>query len=401
MTSHCFAKKIFIFFTLIFFPLIFSHSLSQLHAEIIQDDDFGFSLDIPEGFAIDDYSEDGMSYLFSHPNIPVSFLMKIINSENAKGSAEVLEENLNKLRAEKSIDTFKWNESICAISQFSMTLDKAYGGWAAVSPLPLAKNSYIVLISYSPAEQKDACSQFMISLINSLCVDTKYYNKPGIVMAYAFPDEGKKRLQLNVSGTKVNTSIDKVSEEAAQFFIDLEFSVFKLYANHKLWKEAWQRYYRMIYRDNYGRIEGCIKDITQRLIEEAEAAGSTDVNLYTAQKLLSWVQDFSYTRKNTSASESDFTSLPEALCGGGNDCDSRSMLICACMRYLGIESVLLISRDYSHAMTAVELDAPGQKFIPENSEIELLMGETTAKVTWGMIAQDMADRTKWIPVYLP
>ena len=52
-------------------------------------------------------------------------------------------------------------------------------------------------------------------------------------------------------------------------------------------------------------------------------------------------------------------------------------------------------------MAAVQIDAPGQKFIPENTDMELLMGETTAKVTWGMIAQDMADREKWIPVYLP
>ena len=29
---------------------------------------------------------------------------------------------------------------------------------------------------------------------------------------------------------------------------------------------------------------------------------------------------------------------------------------------------------------------------------EYLFGETTAKITWGMIAQNHADRTKWIPV---
>ncbi|MCR4733466.1 MAG: hypothetical protein K5829_00460 [Treponema sp.] len=385
-------------FFILFLILLLSFNL---HAEIISDEDFGFSLDIPEGFNIEDYSEDGMSYLFSHPNIPVHFLMKIVEGKNISSVKEALSQNLEKLTTEKNIDLFKWNESECAISLFNMTLDSSYSCWATSCQLPAAKNYYLFLMCYAPKEQMQGCNQFIMSLLNSLCIDQKYYNRPGIIVSYAYSDEGKKRIQLNVAGTKVNTSIDKIAEEASKFEIDSEFAVFKLYASHPLWKEAWQRYYRLIYRDNYGRIEDCLNDILTRLLEEAEALGCEDKNLYAAQKLLSWVQDFSYTRKNTSAEESDFTSLAAAICGEGNDCDCRSMLICACMRSLGVESVLLISREYSHAMAAVKLDAPGQTYIPEGSDIELLMGETTAKVTWGMIAQDMADRSKWIPVYLP
>ena len=53
--------------------------LQPLHAEKITDRDFHFSLDIPEGFEVADYTEDGMSYIFSHPNIPVTLVMKITN----------------------------------------------------------------------------------------------------------------------------------------------------------------------------------------------------------------------------------------------------------------------------------------------------------------------------------
>lgn len=395
--------------------LIFVFSATSVFAEIISDQDFGFSLDIPEGFEIEDYSEDGMSYLFLHPNIPVHFLMKIVqannssttssntaeNSSQSPSPADVLSENLDKLKAQKDITVFNWNQSECAISEFSMNLDAAYAGWATACELPAAKGFYLILMTYSPENLKDGCNQFMISLLNSLCIDQNFYNTPGMIVSYAYPDEGRKKIQLNVAGTKVNTSIDKIAEEAAKFEIDLEFSVFKLYATHKLWKEAWQRYYRLIYRDNYGRIEPCISDILERLGSEAEKNNAGDKNLYIAQKLLSWVQDFDYSRKNSTPDEADFTSLPAAICGAGNDCDSRSMLVCACMRSLGLEAVLLISREYSHAMAAVQLEAPGQKYVPENTDLELLMGETTAKVTWGMIAQDMADREKWIPVYLP
>ena len=59
---------------------------------------------------------------------------------------------------------------------------------------------------------------------------------------------------------------------------------------------------------------------------------------------------------------------------------------------------MLISREYSHAVAITQINAPGQKYLMESNKKEYLFGETTAKVTWGMIAQEHADRKKWIPV---
>ncbi len=111
---------------------------------------------------------------------------------------------------------------------------------------------------------------------------------------------------------------------------------------------------------------------------------------------LSWVQTFNYERAATK-NESDFTSLPASLCGKGSDCDSRSMLVSALLNYTGIDTAILISREYSHAVVVTDIPAPGQTFTMENGR-EYIFGETTSKVTWGMIAQDHADRKKWIPV---
>ena len=55
-------------------------------AEIIKDIDYGFSLDIPEGYALEEQSSDGNSLLFSHPNIPVTFVIKISNEKSAETS---------------------------------------------------------------------------------------------------------------------------------------------------------------------------------------------------------------------------------------------------------------------------------------------------------------------------
>ena len=181
----------------------------------------------------------------------------------------------------------------------------------------------------------------------------------------------------------------------------MEYTVLLLYAKHNLWKEAWQRYYRMVYRDSFGRLARFSSDVIKQLYPWAKNSNPENPELAYAQAILSWVQTFNYKRDNATASTTDFTNLPAVLCGEGNDCDSRSMLVCLLLRAAGIESFMLISREYSHAMTVFENPAPGQKYEVEGTGREFLMGETTAKVTWGTIAKEHADRIKWIPVFLP
>lgn len=386
MTRFC--KKLFYFLFIIF--AITSYSFS----EQITDRDFGFSLDIPEGFEIADYTEDGMSYVFSHPNIPVTLVMKLTEEKNAKSAAEVLNKNLKKLNASGETDSFKWNGTVCGISYFSMSLDDNYSGWAVSAPVKI-QDYYVILLCYAP-ESKKGCEQFIISTINSLSINNEYLNTPGIITSYAFPPEGSESVLLKIGGKEIKTSLDKSDEEAAKFVTDLEYSVLNLYANHKMWKEAWQRYYRMIYRDNAGRLQQTAKNIYDSIYPELKKSKQQDADIKYAQALLCWVQTFGYERAQSKI-ESDFTSLPASIKGKGSDCDSRSMLVSVLLNYTGIDTAMLISREYSHAVVVTDIPAPGQTFTMENGR-EYLFGETTARVTWGMLAQDQADRTKWIPV---
>ena len=388
MTRFCTLKK---FFALSFIFLAFT-ALS--FSEPITERDFGFSLDVPEGFEISDYTEDGMSYVFSHPNIPVTLIMKITSDPDAKSAKEVLKNNLTKLSAKGDTDSFTWSGKTCGISNFSMVIDTSYTGWAITAPVRV-NGYYVLLLCYAPTEKK-GCEQFIISTLNSLCIDENLRNQPGIITSYAFPSEGKKAIALNIGGKQIKTTIDKVDIEASKFVVDLEYAVLNLYANHKLWKEAWQRYYRMIYRDNAGRLEQTAADVYNALYPELKTKYHEEADIKYAQALLTWVQNFSYERAK-SKNESDFTSLPAAISGTGSDCDSRSMLVSALLNYTGIDTAILISREYSHAMVVTDIPAPGQTFTMENGR-EYIYGETTAHVTWGMISQDHADRTKWIPV---
>ena len=382
-------------FSFIFVFLLLS-SIFSLNAESISDKDFKFSLDIPEGFQIDSYTEDGMSYIFSHPNIPVTLVLRIYNNLDKTDSSSVLKNTLSKLSAKSDIDSFYWSEKTCAISSFSMTIDQNYKGWAICAP-SLIEGSYINLMCYAPSDKEAACEQFIMSTLNGLCINPDYYYVPGIITSYAFPSQGKTQNKVTINNKTIISQIDKADIEASNFVIELEYSVLKLYAKHALWKEAWQRYYKMIYRDAFGRLEDFSEKTFEALYPLAEKENPSNPDITYAQYLLSWVQTFNYQRAGN-INDSDFTSPLAAICGQGNDCDSRSMLLSILLNSIDVESILLFSIDYSHAMAATNIKAPGQTYKLEENQKEYIFGETTDNVTWGMIVQDQSDRSKWIPV---
>ena len=382
-------------FSFIFVFLLLS-CIFSLNAESISDKDFKFSLDIPEGFQIDSYTEDGMSYIFSHPNIPVTLVLRIYNNLDKTDSSSVLKNTLSKLSAKSDIDSFYWSKKTCAISSFSMTIDQNYKGWAICAP-SLIEGSYINLMCYAPSDKEAACEQFIMSTLNGLCINPDYYYVPGIITSYAFPSQGKTRNKVTINNKTIISQIDKADIEASNFVIELEYSVLKLYAKHALWKEAWQRYYKMIYRDAFGRLEDFSEKTFEALYPLAEKENPSNPDITYAQYLLSWVQTFNYQRAGNK-NDSDFTSPLAAICGQGNDCDSRSILLSILLNSIDVESILLFSIDYSHAMAATNIKAPGQTYKLEENQKEYIFGETTDNVTWGMIALDQSDRSKWIPV---
>lgn len=382
-------------FSFIFVFLLLS-SIFSLNAESISDKDFKFSLDIPEGFQIDSYTEDGMSYIFLHPNIPVTLVLRIYNNLDKTDSSSVLKNTLSKLSAKSDIDSFYWSKKTCAISSFSMTIDQNYKGWAICAP-SLIEGSYINLMCYAPSDKEAACEQFIMSTLNGLCINPDYYYVPGIITSYAFPSQGKTQNKVTINNKTILSQIDKADIEASNFVIELEYSVLKLYAKHALWKEAWQRYYKMIYRDAFGRLEDFSEKTYEALYPLAEKENPSNPDITYAQYLLSWVQTFNYQRAGN-INDSDFTSPLAAICGQGNDCDSRSMLLSILLNSIDVESILLFSIDYSHAMAATNIKAPGQTYKLEENQKEYIFGETTDNVTWGMIALDQSDRSKWIPV---
>lgn len=371
-----------------------------LNAEEIIDNDFKYSLDIPEGYKVVGYTPDGMSYQFRHDRLPVDLVLKLYTENTYKNSKTALKTSLQKLSASyESIDSFTWRNQICAITTFeSSAPGRNASGWALCVPLT-SEGSQLVLLCYCDTEKAKNCEQFIISTLNSLCIDDESKTSPGIITTYAYPGSQKRDIILTINDKRIPSSIDEEDSEANQFVIDCEFAVLGLYSNNEKWKEAWTRYYRTIFRDSYSRTQKTAFDIKTALYSDAKKKNPKNPEAALNEILLNWVQNFEYVRK-TGANKTDFTNVIDVLCGKGNDCDSRSMLMCCIMQNLGIKSELFVSRSYSHAVYGVNLNIAGAKI--EVNGINFLLNETTAKnIKPGLIAQDQSDTEKWIPVILP
>ncbi|MCK9170073.1 MAG: hypothetical protein M0P01_06620 [Treponema sp.] len=372
-----------------------------LPAESVTDNEFGWSLDLPEGFKVDDHTDDGMSYLFSHDRMPVSLAVKLYEKGTYTSADDALSGAVAKLPAGTCRKTqFIWRNTDCALGTFSMTLgQKEYAGWAEAVTLP-EKQTQIVLLCYADTKIKKDCEQFIMSVLNSLTIDRGSIFEPGIIASYAFPPTEKQNVTLTINGHDIQTQLDKDDIAAAEFVVNCEYAVLTLYADNAKWQQAWQRYYRLIFRDSCGRLKKASFDISNALSSDAKKLNPENPDEGMAQLLLTWTQGFTYEREKDNA---DFTPLPAVLTGKGSDCDSRSLLACVLLENMGTKTALFISREYSHAVFGADVASlsAAENARMTAGDTDFLLGETTAHVNMGLIARDMQDTGKWIPVELP
>lgn len=364
---------------------------TSLFAEILSSPTYGYSIDLPEEYVLAEKSTDGTSYVFTSKLFSATTVIKIYPSSKYKSSADTLKDTVKKLKAQGETEEVSWRNQKAAVSTYRLTLGgqklSGYGICAFLS----TKKSYIVALCYCPEEDSQNNNSFMVSTLDSLCIDQGSLFEAGLMTQFIYPESSKKvPVNIEIDGVKIYTLMDSVDSEAANYVIEREYDLLLNYQKSSQWKQAWTRYYRMIYRDSFKRLQRASFDI----YNELAPVSKDDTDL--AQKILTWTQNFEYARAEQKT-DSDFTSLPDVLLGKGSDCDSRSMLISVLLRNMNMDSIFFISAEYSHAIAGLVSTHPGHSFIANGKKY--LTGETTAKgVTWGMISQTQSDAKKWIPV---
>lgn len=370
-----------------------------ISAEEFFDNDFDYMLDVPEGYKVAEMTPDGLSYRFSHDRMAVSLVLRLYVDGTYSSTKDAVCATLDKFSAQYDIDLFEWEGRNAVISSMKMTIPGSSvkcSGWTIGVDLE-KYNAYLVLICYADEDKAEDCQQFIVSTLNSLSIGKSGRYTPGIFTSYAFPRNKSETIQLKIAGKEIFTTIDKDDAAASEFVIDCEWAVLSLYAGNDLWKDAWVRYYKCIFRDSYSRVKQCAADIQSAFEATAKRKNPANPNITMNEILLNWVQHFYYSRNTVNKKSADLTSIPAILKGAASDCDGRGILVCALLGNMGTRSALFISREYKHALYGADLDVEGAKIYVDGTDF--LLCETTAKgVKPGLVARDMNDTEKWIPV---
>ena len=376
---------------IIYCLILFFISISVSFAEILNSPTWGYSVDLPEEFVLVD-KNGADSYMFENAFVSSTVILKAYKKEKFSSSLEAMETVMKQLGAEFECAETNWRNTDCIISQFAFNLGGASNtGWAVSSLLQDSKG-YVVMLCYTPTDVFYDLEQFVISCVDSLCIDYGSYYSPGPLTSFAFPKGEVQNHTVEIAGEKIDFTLDSSDIEADRFVVEREYSVLCLYQESEMWVEAWQRYYRQVYKNAYSRLKIAAFNIYNRLIKTCK---SENPKIELAQKLLSWTQGFDYVRDFTST---DFTPITASITGTGSDCDSRAMLLACLLHHMNYDTCLFVSAEFSHSLFGIVLDKAGAKINIDGRQF--LLGETTAQVDIGLVPANMNQTDKWIFVEL-
>lgn len=353
--------------------------VAQLAAEQLNSPEWGYALDLPEGYSLAEKTGT-TRYHFTSELAPVELLIALYPRAQFKGADETLKFVTGQFKSAGTEVKLTWRHRSAAIGRIETA---SQGGWAIA--VELADNKgWLAMATFSAKAKSNDYEALMISTLDAVFTDDGSYFESGPMTAFAWQKE--KAVSQTFSDGKTTLAVPFNSTDAGgnQSVVDREFSLLTMYLKSNLVTPAWQRYYRMIYRDAWARLE-------KPAFMVGNAYPSDPRKLTEA--LLSWTQSFTYERDPAGA---DFMNLPETFATRKADCDARSLLMVLMLNQLGVDAVLLVSPEFSHAVAAVDCTGDGARF-PVGKK-KYLICDTTAKVGPGLIAADMADPSKWFAV---
>ncbi|EPF45950.1 hypothetical protein HMPREF1222_02239 [Treponema vincentii F0403] len=362
-----------------------------LRAELIGNPSLGYTLDLPEGFRLVN-SRENARYVYQNTIIPVGLQVALYPYQQFGTVAAAADHIFSQLKAQKKAIQFlmQGNPALVANLQFTQQNQKQ-AGWLLVQPLA-EQSGWLVILTTTQAEKAQEYEPMMISSLDAVFTGRQSFFEPGPMIQAVYPKEGTIKKEVLFNGKKLSVHFDRSDSEANQAVIDREFALLTRYLNSPLQQKAWQRYYRMIYRDSIARCRHLSLMLEKELIEVGQE-GKMPAAETIAASLLEWMQGFTYTRDENGA---DFLNIPSVCTGQSGDCDSRALLMSVILQHFNIDSILMIAPEQKHAVAAVDCPGDGARFTHNGKRY--LIAETTAKVALGQIAQDLADPGLWFAV---
>ncbi len=382
--------------------LIAAALCAQAHTEELWSES-GFFIDLPEGFTLKE-GDAKSRFAFVDPAGGMEFDLIAYEPGRFASVEAQARELLAKLGAKGEREPFVYEGREAVFAELSFALGGApkrgyavfVGARAAAqtgsggAAARASEQSY-ALLAYADAPRFSAYADFIFSALDAFSIDRAARRSPGPVSQYLLPfpaPQGAEWRVVEFAGERIELPWNPDEAEQCMLTATREFKVLEAYgeAQEALWKAAWARCFRMIYRESLRRLGRLAAEFDRRLPEDPTEA---------ARRILAWVQSFRYERDPSGI---DFVDPLTAAYEGRGDCDSRALVMAMLLERRGIDTILMLSRDYAHAMAGIDVPGGGQRF-PFAGKA-WLVAETTARVGLGMIAASQADWKKWIGVEL-
>lgn len=372
-----------LFYTLIILVLGFN-----LSSEIISVPKYNYSVYLPEGWILQEYSDDSELSWLSHDN-GVVFSVTSWSGEVFENINEMFDELTSGFNADGDFVQYKYLTRKSAIGEVTFTTNSLeYKGWILFvngSDFDYFISAFSLLENYI-----DQYSEIQ-SAIDSFAIGKEGELQPGPMSAFmdASPNRVDRVYSVDFLGQELKISVSETDFSSTQTLIEREANVMLNYSNDpENFYNAWKRYYKIIYRDSFKRMDSVYNALYPYLSQDKYD------DYKKAELIMFWLQGYEYKRDLNSAS--DLLNPLESVITKTGDCDARSLVMGILLSKFGIKSLLLTSEKVKHAMIAVLCQGDGAAFHYEGENY--LTVELTAKALIGEIKESMSDPALWTPI---
>ena len=240
----------------IFCAILLLISLPAFSQQLGFGENYGdLTIDFPAGFQLQDSNSQGPAFQLQSSVVPVSAVVRIYESSRYATPTDALNSSLKALGAKPETEDFSWRNQNAAIANFSAAINRQQvTGYGLSVTIPNGAGT-VVLIAWCAQNQLPRCHNYMLSFMDGLIIDEGSYFEAGPVTSYLYPkSDDKIDVDIEIAGKKIRTNLRSNDKEASEYTVDREYQVLSVYANDRNWQTALERYYRMIFRDSYGRL---------------------------------------------------------------------------------------------------------------------------------------------------
>jgi hypothetical protein len=351
---------------------------------------YGYSVDLPVGW-VEAGNEDPQHIGFLSPNADAMIQIIALPPGTGATGTEIAAFMLEQVEGTGEPEAFEYQGRTSALSDLAFTT----GGLEVAGYMITVndRSADYVLMAFAALESYELAHDHLLSALDSFALGDEGRLFPGPVSQYfyPFPAPNASDQGLTFLDAPIPFAVDPGEEDASQVLVDREARILAPYGelDRETFSDAWRRYFRQIYRDNYMRLAALAEQIDARLQEERVP------RVDYPHEILAWLQGFDYVR---TGGLSDFQPPVTCLSSSSGDCDSLGMTYAILLHHLGFDAILMASDRYAHALAAVDVQGPGARF--EFEETQWLVAELTDDVPLGQIAATMADPAGWIGVRL-